>query len=245
MSKIKIEDIKKELEAQGWELVSEEYKNLDAQLTVRCPEGHTVYQPWKKLRIKPICPICAKNTYKTEAKETKIIPKQKGVQRILALDQATYTSGYSIYDGRNLIRYGTYNTSYKDDGERNHAIKVWLINMIANWKPDFIGLEGIQYQQDKGPRMGVTTFEILARLQGVLIECCVEEGIPYEICPTNTWRHACGVKGRARADKKKSAQLLAKQWYDISVTEDEADAIGIGKYLTVKSNIIREVSSWE
>ena len=25
-------------------------------------------------------------------------------------------------------------------------------------------------------------------------------------------------------------QLLAKQWYDITISEDEADAIGIGHY---------------
>lgn len=56
-------------------------------------------------------------------------------------------------------------------------------------------------------------------------------GIPYEVCPTNTWRNACGVRGSTRAEKKKSMQQLAKKWYDVDITDDEADAIGIGKYL--------------
>ena len=44
---------------------------------------------------------------------------------------------------------------------------------------------------------------------------------------------------------KKSMQLLVKEWHDISVTNDEADAVGIGKYL---SNLIikeKEIVNWE
>ena len=59
---------------------------------------------------------------------------------------------------------------------------------------------------------------------------CYDASVPYTICPTNSWRKFCGVKGKYRTDKKRSMQLLIKNWYDVSVTEDEADAIGIGKY---------------
>ena len=79
--------------------------------------------------------------------------------------------------------------------------------------------------------MSVTVFQTLARLQGILMETCYSAKIKFEVCPTNTWRHSCGVKGRSRTDKKRSMQLLAKQWYDITVSEDEADAIGIGHHL--------------
>jgi hypothetical protein len=60
---------------------------------------------------------------------------------------------------------------------------------------------------------------------------CYELGVPFEICPTNTWRAHCKVRGNSRTDKKRSMQLLAKTWYDVTVSEDEADAIGIGKYV--------------
>ena len=108
----------------------------------------------------------------------------------------------------------------------------WLINMINVWQPEFVGFEGIQLQDNLngGQKMGVTTFEALARLQGVIMVTCKEMNIPFEIYPTNTWRQGCGVKGRARAEKKRSMQKLAKEWFDITVTEDEADAIGIGKH---------------
>ena len=93
--------------------------------------------------------------------------------------------------------------------------------------------------------MGVTTFETLARLQGILMETLLELDIPYSICPTNSWRAHCQVKGKTRIDKKRSMQLLAKQWFDISVTDDEADAIGIGKYVAEVLNKKVEIFNWE
>ena len=96
-----------------------------------------------------------------------------------------------------------------------------------------------------GQKMGVTVFQTLARLQGILMITCHDEKIPFEICPTNTWRHSCGVKGKTRTDKKRSMQLLVKQWYDISVSEDEADAIGIGRHLVSFIQKNTTVTNWE
>lgn len=93
--------------------------------------------------------------------------------------------------------------------------------------------------------MGVTVFQTLARLQGILMETCYTQKIPYEVCPTNTWRHACGVKGKSRADKKRSMQMLVKQWYDVTISDDESDAIGIGRYLTQHVNKNTTIQNWE
>ena len=93
--------------------------------------------------------------------------------------------------------------------------------------------------------MGVTTFETLARLQGILMEACFDLGVPFKIAPTNTWRAHCGVKGRSRSDKKRSMRQLVKEWFDISVTEDEADAVGIGKYISETCYKKVEVINWE
>ena len=239
MSKIRLEDIKEELLINKWELVSTEYKNLESEMTFKCPEGHTVYSSWKKMRHRKECPICKNNIYKDQ--NTNIIPKKKNITRFLALDQSTKLTGWSIYDGNELIKYGVFSTDLPDEIARDHEIKIWLISMINNWQPDFIGVEGIQYQQS----FGVTTFETLARLQGIIMETLFELDIPYVICPTNTWRHHCGVKGKARVDKKRSMQLLVKDWFDISVSDDEADAIGIGKFLSDKNYKRVEIINWE
>ena len=244
MAKITIEQIKEEIAADGWLLLSDEYKNLDTEMEFECFEGHRVFATWKKIRAKRECPICKQNSL--SKMDGEIIPKPKGVKRTLALDQASKTTGYSIFDNDKLVKYGSFTVHHDDDIERFALMKAWLVSMINNWHPDHIGIEGIQYQAEgEGLKMGVTVFQTLARLQGILMLTCHEAKIPYTVCPTNTWRHTCGVKGKTRSDKKRSMQLLAKQWYDITVTDDEADAIGIGHHLVNHIRKNTEVTNWE
>ena len=244
MAKIKLEDIQNEIGADGWKLVSTEYVNLDTEMTFECPEGHRVFMPWKKLRTKRECPTC-KQTMVVE-QDDKVLPKSKGVKRTLALDQASKVTGYAIFDDTKLIKYGTFATSSDDDIERFTMIRAWLLSMIVSWKPDYIGLEGIQFQEEgSGQKMGVTVFQTLARLQGILMITCHDNKVPFEICPTNTWRHSCGVKGKTRTDKKRSMQLLVQQWYGVKVSEDEADAIGIGHHLVGYIQKNTAVTNWE
>lgn len=239
MAKIKIEMIAEELAADNWEVLSTEYQNLDTEMEFLCNEGHKVYAPWKKIRTKRECPVCKQNRFKQNVGIIK--PKIKGENRVLALDQASHITGYSIFDGTNLVSYGTFTAKEEDEAKRFHEIKLWLISMIENWQCDIVGIEGIQFQQN----MGVTTFQTLARLQGVLMDLCVELNIQYVICPTNTWRAHCGVKGRARTDRKRSMQLLVKEWYDVSVSDDIADAVGIGKYVSDVHQKKTKIINWE
>lgn len=238
MARITIEQINAELAPDNWKLISTEYKNLDSELIFECDEGHKVYSTWKKIRTKRECPLCKQNQFK-EVEQT-LLPKKKGEYRILALDQATHISGWALFSDGRLLRYGTFETLAKEEIERDFQIKNWLINMIENWKPDFVALEGIQYEE----KFGITTFMTLARLQGILMDTLYELGIEYTLCHTQTWRSSCGVKGRSRVDRKRSMQLLVKQWYDVSVSDDCADAIGIGHYAIEKGRKPK-IESWE
>ena len=244
MAKLKLEDIQNELSADGWKLISTEYVNLDTEMIFECPEGHRVFVPWKKIRTKRECPTCKQ---KQEIKQDgEVLPKPKGVKRTLALDQASKVTGYAIFDDTKLVKYGTFSTSSDDDIERFAMIRAWLLSMITSWKPDYIGIEGIQFQEEGGGhKMGITVFQTLARLQGILMITCYDSKIPFEVCPTNTWRHSCGVKGKTRTDKKRSMQLLVQQCYNIKVTEDEADAIGIGRHLVSYIQKNTSVTNWE
>lgn len=245
MAKITLDQIKQETEQDGWKVHSIEYKNLETEMTFECPEGHIVFAPWKKLRTKRECPTCRQTTFQ---QTDKIVPKPKGATRILALDQATKVTGYAIFDDGKLVKYGTYHTNSDDEVARCAAVKNWFLSMLQNWNPDYVGIEGIQYQPKvfDGDTVGsVTLFQTLAHLQGVLLITCHEQSVPYRVCPTNTWRNGCGVKGRTRTDKKKSMQLLAKEWYNIRATDDEADAIGIGYYMTTVVNKNTTVTNWE
>ena len=75
MARIRIEDIRAELEPYGWKVISDEYVNLDTEMIFECDEGHKVYAPWKKIRQKRECTLCKQNVYKIQ--EAKIKPKKK------------------------------------------------------------------------------------------------------------------------------------------------------------------------
>lgn len=239
MARITLTQINRELESKGWKILSKKYQNLKTQMTFMCDEGHKVYTTWGQLRKKLFCPSCQANQYKNMAKE--IDPKLKGVTRILALDQSTWDSGWSVFDGGSLTRYGTFTATEKDESKRFVEIKEWFLSMYHNFEPDVVAIEGIQYQKN----FGVTTFQILARLQGVIMATCAELGVSLEVCPTNTWRSHIGVKGRSRVDKKTSMKLIVKEKFDITVNDDCADAIGIGKYAADIFSPDIEIEEWE
>ena len=243
MSKIKIEDIRKAAIDNGWELISTEYKNLSTELTFICNEGHEINIPYKKVRDKWECPLCKANKYYNFSEEVK--PKSKGVQRAIGLDQATHITGYSIFDNEELVYAGTFEATAEDEIARDVQIQNWLIQLIHNWKPDIVGLEGIQLQQFNDKMVGVTTYQTLARLQGILMATCYDLKVDYMICPPATWRNHSGVKGRSRADKKRSMQNKIKEWFDITVSDDVADAIGIGKYINETHKKKIEIFNWE
>ena len=243
MSKIKVEDIRKAAIENGWELISTEYKNLSTELTFICNEGHEINIPYKKVRDKWECPLCKANKYYNFSEEVK--PKSKGVQRAIGLDQATHITGYSIFDNEELVYAGTFEATAEDEIARDVQIQNWLIQLIHNWKPDVVGLEGIQLQQFNDKMVGVTTYQTLARLQGILMATCYNLKVDYMICPPATWRNHSGVKGRSRADKKRSMQNKIKEWFDITVSDDVADAIGIGKYINETHKKKVEIFNWE
>ena len=104
MAKIQLDDIKAEIEKDGWKLISTEYKNLDTIMEFVCSEGHQVFAPWKKIRIRRECPFCKDNPYKEIKLEA--IPKKKGSFRVLGLDQATRRSGFSLLPRDKLSIFG-------------------------------------------------------------------------------------------------------------------------------------------
>lgn len=242
VSKIKVEDIRKAAIEHGWTLISEEYHNLNEELTFECAEGHKVYLPYKKVRDKWECPICEQNKYHNFTGEVK--PKNKEIQRTIGLDQATHITGYSIFDDEELVDAGTFEAAAENEIQRDLEIRNWLIQLIKTWKPDVIGMEDIQLQVI-GKTTNVTTYRTLARLQGILMAACEELHVDYIVCPPATWRANSGVKGRTRSDKKRSMQMKVKEWFDITVSDDVADAIGIGKYISEHHKKKVEIINWE
>lgn len=226
MAKITLEDVKICTEKVHWKCLSTSYVNLKTEMEFRCPEGHLVNTTFEKLRNRPFCPICAANAKK---RMSRISSKKKGeAYRILALDQSSHKTGFSIYDNQELVHYGVFETNATDPYERILNLADWLDSMIAAWRPDEVGIEETQYQPGNGD--GHNVFKLLSEVMGACILVTLRNKVKINTVLIATWRHHCGVKGNKRADQKRSAQLLVKKWHDVTVTDDESDAICIGKF---------------
>lgn len=239
---INIYTVQNDVETAGWKLISDQYKNLKTPMVFQCPKGHLVeltYEEWRKHKK---CPECEKQD-SAGIVRNKIIPKPENAYRVIALDAATGTTGYAVYDNNKLTSYGTFSTNPDLPATvRINQVKKWLIDCIAIWQPDAIGVENIQLQKN------VKMFQTLANLQGVLLDTIYEyhKG-KSTLTSSATWRSFCGINdGGERTEAKRAAQSRVRMIYsNISPNQDEADAICFGQYLAnyFKPNM-KKVITW-
>lgn len=153
--------------------------------------------------------------------------------RVLAFDQASRTSGYSVFEDGKLITYGKFTYDDEDFGERLVHIRNKIISLIDTYNPDKIAFEDIQLQNNVVNN--VDTFKKLAEVFGVIYELVTERKIPHDIVLASSWKSLLSIKGRERAEQKKNAQLWVSTHYGVSPTQDECDAICIGVYASKKA----------
>ncbi len=145
--------------------------------------------------------------------------------RLLALDQASKTTGFSIWnDEEGLIEYGSVFISHQDVIKRFYEMKKRIEELIKEYKIDCAVLENVQRQQN------VQTLIMLARLLGILELTLYEHNIDFSVVNATTWKSKVGIKGRNRNEQKRNAINHVKEKYEIDVNEDVAEAICIGEY---------------
>lgn len=147
--------------------------------------------------------------------------------KILCLDQSTKLSGYSLwnFNKKSLLRYGCVksDTNEKNPLERMKNMYCEIKKLIDIYKPDYVVLENTQFQQN------FSTYAQLSQLQGVLFTILFERDINFCLVQPTKWKSYCGVKGKKRAEQKANTIQIIQQKYNLSkLTEDEADAIGMG-----------------
>ena len=154
------------------------------------------------------------------------------MQNILALDQASRTSGFAVFQEDQLVASGTF--TYEDDDFSLRLVKIRnkVISLIEQYNINKILLEDIQLQ---GQTNNVETYRKLAEVRGVLSELACEMNIPHEIIHSQTWKSGLDIKGRDRATQKRNAQAFVATTYNKKVSQDESDAICIGTHY-IKSN---------
>jgi Holliday junction resolvasome RuvABC endonuclease subunit len=160
--------------------------------------------------------------------------------RLLALDQASKVTGYSIFIDGKLETFGKITANQEEIGDRLHYIRESVAKLIADYDIDYIAFEDIQLQKDSNGREivnNVQTFKVLAEVFGVIYELAIALGIPNEAVLASTWKSTLQIKGKQRDEQKRNAQAYAQTTYGIKCTQDEADALCIGTHILVKSGL--------
>lgn len=149
--------------------------------------------------------------------------------KLLALDQASIITGWSVFEDQKLIKYGHITLDRETPvGIRLVQLRDKVKELIKEYQVNEIALEDIQMQNTVGNN--VVTFKVLAQVLGVLQELCEEMEISYTIIPSVTWKAGLGIKGRGRAEQKRNAQSFVINEYGVKPTQDESDSICIGTY---------------
>lgn len=222
LSKQQIAD---EVSKRGFTLVnSDGYKNMESMITVSCPHGHQFETNIKSVRHDSFeCPLCGHDIV---VNPKAVPPKKEGVKRIMGFDQATEHFGLSIYDGTTLVFYSLYTFKGTTDNRLLSIMHFIRDIVLPEWKPDFVCFEDIQKEEERG----YTTLKVLGQLMGIIIVLCKDKDIPYEIVSPNVWRKFAGTAGKNRREEKILSVAKVKEMYGITVGDDVAEAILIGRY---------------
>lgn len=142
---------------------------------------------------------------------------------ILAIDPAT-TSGWAVLSigmAPRLI----------DHGHRRTKTGA-LITFIG----ELVTLHGIRRAITERPyynRVNAKTTIDHAALCGYWQMALDHHDVPWLDVPASQWQGPT-IGGGARSDRKKAAQRLVKQVYHVDATQDEADAILLGRWAAIE-----------
>ena len=146
--------------------------------------------------------------------------------KILAIDPSTHVSGWSIGENTILQQHGCITASSKVVEKRIIKMRDQLLEIIKNNKIDKIIMQEVR------PNFGTHTTKVLMWLQAVIIISAYEINpkIEYEFVSASEWRAALKIKqgrGIKREQVKMSDIEYVKNKYNITVNDDQADAICI------------------
>ena len=146
--------------------------------------------------------------------------------KILALDQSTKITGWSLWEGTKLLKYGVLSSDVHEDNpiERMNKMYALVDGLVADIKPRFIVIEQVQFQNN------YRVYSQLSQLQGVLFAVTFRRNLPFTLIEPTAWKAFFGVelRGKKRPEQKADTIRLVRERYGVEVSEDEADAIGIG-----------------
>ena len=149
------------------------------------------------------------------------------MSKILSLDQSTRITGWSVFDGEELVAYGKWALdSSIPIAKRLMTIRNKVAELVHKYEIETLVLEDIQLQNNVVNN--VQTFKALAEVFGVITEYCEEINLPWSAVLASSWKHTLGIRGANRTAQKKNAQEYIIKTFNIKPTQDECDSICIG-----------------
>ena len=135
---------------------------------------------------------------------------------LLALDQATHTTGYTILKNGNIHVVSHFDCIGNDLGDRLEQLRTKVHDLIIEYNIDEVVFEDIQLQDVNGSReTGIKTFKMLAEAFGVIHELLTEMNIKYSVAQPIKWKAHFKIAGKGRSQEKKMAQAYALNNYNI------------------------------
>lgn len=159
--------------------------------------------------------------------------------RILSIDASTSSSGWSIFDEKNLIEYGCIKSDKK---EWRHRIADMVDELDKVIKRDG-NIERIYVEDVPLISANPQTMKILCCLQGALLGMAIGNKIYIEFIMPSAWRKPSGLfdgtkSGTTRAEMKRKSIELANKTFGLELIykspsskfnqDDEADCINLG-----------------
>lgn len=151
--------------------------------------------------------------------------------KILSLDLSTKSSGYAVFEDEKLIDYGVIKSTDKDLLVRGNYMAEFVRLLCEKYgKFDLVGIEELKILSNQA------TLVKLAQVQGMVLRELKDQEVKF-VMPT-VWRKEFKLNGKRADAKAKAIQLCKDKGLEVS-TDDEAEAIILGKYFSkrVDSNL--------
>ena len=149
--------------------------------------------------------------------------------KILAFDQSTKVTGWSIFDEGQYVTSGVIDLhlSKETTEKRSEKMAVEICKLIEGSKPDIVIIEEVALTSN------AQTLKLLARIQGVAIGFCAAHNIPLHILEPTRWRSALnyrqGPKVKREELKQQSKDFVKEHFGFKNFSEDRCEAICINE----------------
>ena len=165
---------------------------------------------------------------------------------ILSLDLSTKSSGWAVFEDKNLKEYGCITSSSTDLVKRIYIMRDGIKEILNKYTINKIVLEEVRPEGGYGAG-NIQTHRALMWLQAAIGFLLHDEfkTIEIEYVYPSSWRASCGIKngrGIKRISQKEADIQFVQETYGIKVNDDIADAICIGHAQFNKEN---ENFNWE